>query len=273
MTAMRDYPSPVSGLIVEHTDGVLRLCIDRPERRNALTDDIVLALGQIIEVAGSDETVRVIHLSGTGDHFCSGFDMSLRGGTSSEKPRVGSTQRQMRWHVNRLIPSMLETQTPIVTSVKGWAIGLGMNIALASDFVVAADDARFWAPFTGSGFTPDSGSSWIIPRLVGVARAKEMILLGRKISGSTAAEWGLIHRSLPAAEVDGAAAELVAELGGAATVAVGLAKSLIHRSLTQSIEHHLADEGFAMELSSRSNDFKEAGRAGREKRPPKFTGT
>jgi 2-(1,2-epoxy-1,2-dihydrophenyl)acetyl-CoA isomerase len=269
---MRDYPAPVSGLVVEHVDGVLRLRIDRPERRNAITDDIVLALTQIIEVAGSDESVRVIHLSGTGDHFCSGFDLSLRGGTA-EKQRVGSTQRQMRWHVNRLIPTMFETQTPIVTSVKGWAIGLGLNIALASDFVLAADDARLWAPFTGSGFTPDSGSSWMIPRLVGVARAKEMILLGRKVSGSTAADWGLIHRSVPVDEVDVAAAELAAELAQAATVAIGLAKSLIHRSLTASLEHHLADEGFAIELSSRSDDFKEAGRAGREKRPPEFTGT
>jgi 2-(1,2-epoxy-1,2-dihydrophenyl)acetyl-CoA isomerase len=269
---MRDYPAAVDGLVVEHAGGVLRLRIDRPQRRNALTDDIVLALSQIIEVAGSDEAVRVIHLSGSGDHFCSGFDLSLRGDTSA-KQRVGSTQRQMRWHVNRLIPSMLETQTPIVTAVKGWAIGLGMNLALASDFVVAADDARFWAPFTGSGFTPDSGASWIVPRLVGVARAKEMILLGHKVSGATAAGWGMIHRSVPVDEVDATAEELVGTLARSATVAVGLAKSLIHRSLTADLEHHLADEGFAMELSSRSDDFKEAGRAGREKRPPEFTGT
>ena len=272
MSPMRDYPAAVEGLDVERVDGVLGIRLNRPDRRNAITDDIVLALSQIIEVAGSDEAVRVIHLTGVGDHFCSGFDLSLRGG-STVRPRAGSTQRQMRWHVNRLIPSMLETQTPIVTSVKGWAIGLGMNIALASDFVVAAEDARFWAPFTGAGFTPDSGASWIVPRLVGVARAKEMILLGRKISGRQAADWGMIHRAVPVSEVDDAAAGLIEELGRAATVAVGLAKLLIHRSLAADLDHHLADEGLAMELASRTDDFKEAGRAGREKRAPRFLGT
>jgi len=271
VTTMRPYPEPVDGLIADIDGPVLRLRLDRPDRRNALTDDIVLALIDHIEVAGSDDAVRVIHLCGAGDHFCSGFDLSLRGDTD-ETPRLGSTQRQMRWHVGRLIPSMLETQTPIVTSVKGWAIGLGMNIALASDFVIAADDARFWAPFTGAGFTPDSGGSWMVPRLVGVARAKEMIMLGRQIDGATAAEWGLVHRAVPDAEVDAASGELIAELARAATVAVGLAKLLIHRSLTIDLERHLADEGFAMELSSRSDDFKEAARARRDKRPPDLQG-
>ena len=113
MTDLRTYPEPIDGLSTDHDGPILRLRIDRPERRNAITDDIVLGLIELIEVAGSDESVRVIHLSGTGEHFCSGFDLSLRGNTD-DKPRTGATQRQMRWHVNRLIPSMLETQTPIV---------------------------------------------------------------------------------------------------------------------------------------------------------------
>ena len=268
---IRGYPAPVDGLVVDHDGPVLRLRFDRVARRNALTDDIVLALIELIEVGGSDPDVRVIHISGEGEHFCSGFDLSLRG-APEERPRAGATQRQMRWHVNRLIPSMLETQTPIVTSVRGWVIGLGMNIALASDFVVAADDARFWAPFTGAAFTPDSGSSWLITRLAGVARAKEMIMLGHKIDGRTAAEWGLVYRAVPADQVDAESAALLDELAGAATVAVGLSKLLIHRAQSQEITQHLVDEGFSIELSSRSDDFKEASRAGREKRPPTFTG-
>lgn len=269
---MRDDPKLVDGLVVERDCGVLTLRLDRPERRNAITDDIVLGLIDLIEVAGSDESVRVVHLRGTGDHFCSGFDLSLRGGADA-KPRVGSTQRQMRWHVNRLIPTMLETQTPIVASVRGWAIGLGMNLALASDFVVAADDARFWAPFTGSGFTPDSGASWLIPRLVGVARAKEVIMLGEKISGAQAAEWGLIHRAVPSGDVEAEAAALVEQLAASATVAVGLSKLLIHRSLTVDLTRHLEDEGLAIEVSSRSEDFHEASRARKDRRDVDFTGT
>jgi 2-(1,2-epoxy-1,2-dihydrophenyl)acetyl-CoA isomerase len=268
---MKDYPAPPDGLVVEHDGGVLRLRLDRPDRRNALTDEIVLTLIETIEAAGSDESVRVIALSATGDHFCSGFDLGTRGQPES-KPRTGATQRQMRWHVNRLIPTMLETQTPIVTAATGYVIGLGLNLVLASDFAVVAEDARLRAPFTGLGFTPDSGASWMIPRLVGVARAKELVMLGREITGLLAAEWGLVHRAARPSAVASVAEELVTELAGAATVAVGLAKLLVQRSLTVDLERHLADEGFAMELSTRSSDFQESLAARRDRRAPDFDG-
>ena len=93
-------------------------------------------------------------------------------------------------------------QLPVVCSVQGWAVGLGCNLALAADFTVAADDAMFWEPFVGRGFCPDSGSTWLLPRLVGLARAKEMLLLGEKVSGRDAADWGLIHRCVSSAELD-----------------------------------------------------------------------
>ena len=268
---MKPYPTPPDGLVVERDGAVLRLRLDRPDRRNAVTDDMVLALIETIDAAGGDESVRVIALSGTGEHFCSGFDLGLRG-ASDAKPRAGATQRQMRWHVNRLIPTMLETQTPIVTAATGYVIGLGLNLVLASDFAVVADDARLRAPFTGMGFTPDSGASWLIPRLVGVARAKEMLLLGREITGLRAVEWGLVHRSVPEKTVAAVAAELVTELAAAATVAVGLTKLLVQRSLTVDLERHLADEALAIELSSRSTDFQEFARARQDHREPDFDG-
>jgi 2-(1,2-epoxy-1,2-dihydrophenyl)acetyl-CoA isomerase len=267
---MKAYAEPVDGLVVDHAPPVLHLRLDRPLRRNALTDDMVLALVDTIETAGSDESIRVISLSATGENFCSGFDLGLRGGV--EKPRAGATQRQMRWHVNRLIPTMLETQTPIVVAASGWVVGLGLHIVLASDFAVVSNDARLREPFTALGFTPDSGGSWLIPRLVGVARAKEMLMLGREVSGATAAAWGLVHRAVRADEVEATARELVDELAGAATVAVGLTKLLVHRSLHADLEHHLADEGLALELVSRSEDFHENVLARREKRAPDFRG-
>jgi 2-(1,2-epoxy-1,2-dihydrophenyl)acetyl-CoA isomerase len=268
---VKTYPEPPDGLAVEREGAVLRLRLDRPDRRNAVTDDMVVAMIETIEAAGSDESVRVMELSGAGEHFCSGFDLGLRGGDDG-KPRAGATQRQMRWHVNRLIPTMLETQTPIVTRATGWVIGLGLHLVLASDFAVVADDARLRAPFATMGFTPDSGGSWLIPRLAGVARAKEMLMLGREVSGAQAAGWGLVHRSASAAEVPRVAAELVAELASAATVAVGLSKLLIQRGLTVDLERHLADEAFAIELASRSDDFHEYAQARREKRDPEFRG-
>jgi 2-(1,2-epoxy-1,2-dihydrophenyl)acetyl-CoA isomerase len=265
-----EYPT-VPGLGVVADGAVLRVRLDRPERRNALTDEMVLALIATIEAAGNDEAVRVIALTGTGGDFCSGFDLGTRGRPET-KPRVGATQRSLRGNVNRLIPTMLEIQTPIVTAATGHVIGLGLNLVLASDFAVVADDARLRAPFTAMGFTPDSGGSWLIPRLVGVARAKEMLLLAREISGRCAEEWGLVHCAVPAEEVAGAAEALVTELAAAATVAVGLAKLLVHRGLTVDLEHHLADEAFALELSSRSDDFKEHARARAAHRDPDFTG-
>ncbi len=269
---LKPYPAVPDGLLVTHEGGVLRLTLDRPTRRNAITDDIVHALTDIIEVAGNDDAARVIVLDATGDHFCSGFDLSLRG-TTDDKPRIGATQRQMRGHVNRLIPTMLETQTPIVAAVRGYAIGLGLNLVLAADFAVVADDARLRAPFTTMGFTPDSGASWLIPRLIGVARAKEMLLLGREVSGAQAGEWGLVHRAVPVADVAAVTEALAFELAGAATVAVGLTKLLAHRALTVDLERHLADEALALELASRSNDFKEFGAARAERRPPNYKGS
>ena len=268
---MKAYPEVPAGLVVEHDGPVLRIRLDRPDRRNSLTDPIVYALVDTFDAAGSDESVRVIHLSGSGEHFCSGFDLGERA-PGPDKPRVGSIHRRMNGHVNKLIPTMLSTQTPIVCTARGWVIGLGLDLALASDFTVVADDARLWAPFTTFGFTPDSGASWLLPRLAGVARAKDMLLLGTKVAGAEAAMWGLVHRSVPAAELDAAGEELVQRLAKAPTVALGLTKLLVHRGLTADIDRHLAEEAWAMEVSSRSDDFKEYGRAAREKRDPEFGG-
>ena len=268
---MKPYPDAPAGLVVEHDGPVLRLRLDRPERRNSLTDPIVWGLTDTLDAAASDESVRVIHLTATGEHFCSGFDLGERV-PGPEKPRVGSIHRRMNGQVNRLIPAMLSCQVPIVCTARGWVIGLGLDVALACDFAVVADDARLWAPFTTLGFTPDSGASWLIPRLAGVARAKEMILLGEKVAGADAASWGLVHRALPEAELDAAADALVARLAVAPTVAVGLAKLLIHRGLTADIDRHLVDEAYAMEVSSRSEDFKEFASASSERRDPRFEG-
>lgn len=268
---MTPYPSIPDGLVVEHDGPVLRVRLDRPDRRNSLTDPMVYALVDLFDAAGSDEAVRVVHLTGTGDHFCSGFDLGERT-PGPDKPRVGSMQRRMNGHVNKLIPTMLTTQTPIVCTARGWVIGLGLNLALASDFTLVAEDARLWAPFTTFGFTPDSGASWLIPRLAGVARARDMLLLGKKVAGTDAAGWGLVHGAVPEADLDAAGEALVARLAAAPTVALGLTKLLLHRGLTADVDRHLAEEGWAMELSSRSDDFKEHGRATREKRDPDFRG-
>jgi 2-(1,2-epoxy-1,2-dihydrophenyl)acetyl-CoA isomerase len=261
------------GALDVRRDGpILRLTWARPERRNALDDDTVAALIAALESANQDEVVRAILVTGEGDNFCSGFDLGGRSSEKDARPRVGSIQRRLPAQAHRLVSLLCSTQVPIVAAVRGWAAGLGLHLAVASDFCVAARDARFWEPFSTRGFTPDSGGTWIIPRLVGIARAKEMLMLGREISGAQAAEWGLIHAAVDAADVNDAADELAARLAAGPTVALGLTKWLIHAGAGMDLERHLSSEALAMELSSRSEDFKEGIAALLEKRAPDFEG-
>jgi 2-(1,2-epoxy-1,2-dihydrophenyl)acetyl-CoA isomerase len=171
-----------------------------------------------------------------------------------------------------LIPLLTEVQTPVVCAVRGWAAGIGLSIALAADFTVAARDARFWAPFTERGFTADSGSSWLLPRRVGEVRAREMLELSRVVSGAEAAEWGMIHRAVDGDALDTEVGDVVAKLASSATVALGLTKWLQHAGAQSSLDAQLRNEAFAMELSSRSEDFKIGMRALVDRQAPVFTG-
>jgi 2-(1,2-epoxy-1,2-dihydrophenyl)acetyl-CoA isomerase len=261
------------GLSVDLSDGVLRVLLDRPDKRNALTDEIVAALIEAVDAAGRDEAVRVILLSGAGDHFCSGFDIVARNkDPSGPRPRAGSIQRRLPSQAHRLVPLLLSVQTPIVCRAQGWVAGIGLHLALAADFTVATDDARLWEPFTERGFTPDSGGSWLLPRRIGEVRARQMLLLGRSVTGAEAVAWGLVHGAVPADRLDAAVEDLVSSLAQGPTVAIGLTKWLLHAGTTASLEDHLRHEAFAMELSSRSEDFREGLSAFAEKRSPNFRG-
>ena len=257
----------------ERDGAVLRLHLDNPGRRNALDDAAVAALIEAIEGAGQDDELRVIVLSGTGDDFCSGFDVVGRNQPRGERPRVGSIQRRLPTQAHRLIPLMLEVEVPVVCVVRGWAVGIGFQLALAADFTVAARDARFWQPFVSRGFTPDGGAAWLVPRTVGLARARELLILGRELSGSEAEAWGLIHRAVDSERLDEEAEALVARLAASATVAVGLTKRLLNTGTSLDLRAHLANEAFALELASRSQDFKEGLAAFVEKREPRYEGT
>jgi 2-(1,2-epoxy-1,2-dihydrophenyl)acetyl-CoA isomerase len=173
---------------------------------------------------------------------------------------------------HRLIPLVCSVQVPVVCKVRGWAAGIGFQLALAADFTVTTHDARFWQPFSERGFTPDSGATWLLPRRVGMARARELLLLGRALDGREAAAWGIAHQSVDDADLDGAVAQLVEPLANGPTVALGLTKWLLHQGEQRVLDEQLADEAFAMELSSRTSDFREGLSAFREKRRPKFTG-
>jgi 2-(1,2-epoxy-1,2-dihydrophenyl)acetyl-CoA isomerase len=160
----------------------------------------------------------------------------------------------------------------VVCKIRGWAAGIGLAFAIAADVTIATDDARFWTPFAERGFTPDSGLTWMLPRRVGEVRARQMLLLGAVVSGAQAQDWGLIHAAVPAEELDAAVDAVLTTLGSGPTVGLGLTKWLLHSGASAPLDSQLRDEAFAMELSSRSEDFREGLAAFKEKRPPRFSG-
>jgi 2-(1,2-epoxy-1,2-dihydrophenyl)acetyl-CoA isomerase len=276
-------------------DGVLRIVLNRPERRNSLDVAAVRMVVAALEAAATDDALRVIVLEGAGENFCSGADWvasnsagppgpsGSAGGSqpevegqqprpTGERPRAGSLQRRTPLQAHRIIQLLLNIQLPVVAVIRGWTAGLGFQLALAADFAVAADTARFWEPFIERGFSPDSGSTWLLPRLVGLARARELLLLGRTLTGAEAASWGLIHASVPPQEVDPEAAKLIERLAAGPTVALGLAKWCLSRNLEESLTHALDNESLALELSSRTADFREGLAAFAERRAARFTG-
>src|SRR5262249_3997693 len=152
-----------------------------------LTPESVRAIVAALEAAAADDALRAILLAASGPDFCSGADVVAANPDGGERPRVGNLQRRTAVQAHRLVGLIASIQLPVVCAVRGWAAGLGCQLALAADFTIAADTATFWEPFVARGFTPDSGATWLLPRLVGVARAKELLLLGEKVTGRRAA--------------------------------------------------------------------------------------
>jgi 2-(1,2-epoxy-1,2-dihydrophenyl)acetyl-CoA isomerase len=171
-----------------------------------------------------------------------------------------------------MILALDAVQLPVVAGVRGWAAGIGNTLALSADVVIATPSAQFWVPFVTRGFTPDSGTTYLLPHLVGLARAKEMVLRGKPIGGEQAAQWGLVSSVVPEDELDDAVAAVTEEFATAATVAVGLAKTLLHRNLEVSLAGALQNEGMYEEVAIRSDDFKEGMRAFAQRRAPDYRG-
>jgi 2-(1,2-epoxy-1,2-dihydrophenyl)acetyl-CoA isomerase len=267
-----DSTATDGSLTASHDNAILRLTLDRPSRRNSLNRKMIEEFVATLTEAATDDTLRAIHIRGAGDDFCSGADWVATNSSSGQRPRTGDILRRTPHTAHRVIELIHDIQLPVVCTVRGFAVGLGCNLALAADFTVAADDAVFWEPFATRGFSPDSGATWLLPRLIGLTRAKQMLLLGDKVSATDAAHWGLIHQAVSSVDVDRVSEELLARLAAGPTVALGLAKQAINYGQHATLSQSMTEELFGLELSCRTGDFKEGLAAFRERRPPKFNG-
>lgn len=264
----------MTGLLVDRRGEVLWLTINRPERRNSVDYDTNEALLTELTNAATDSSLRAVVLSSTGDHFCSGMDIggADEKGDPSQKPRIGHVERRMQVGPHRTIEMLRAIQLPVIAAVRGYAYGLGCHFALACDYVVAGKSATFWEPFVERGFNADSGATWLLPRLIGTARAKEMLLLGRKVSAEQAASWGMINEAVDDDLVASRTEEVTGEFARAATVSVGVTKWLVHHGLDHDLRTHMDTEAMVVEMTIRSDDFKEGIKAMKQRRPPEFTG-
>lgn len=262
-------------LNVEITNGVAVLTLNRPDAANALTVEMRDDLAAAVQRCRQDDDVRAVLLRAEGTAFCSGMDLRgstvVRAGSDDFDPR--STSQALRIGVQTIVRELWELDKPTVAAVGGAAVGPGAHLALACDFVIVGPDSSFNWSFARWGLVVDAGGAYLLPRLVGLPRAKAMILLGERVKGADCIEAGLAYRFVDTTpEVDPAARELAARLAGGPTRALGLSKRLLNRSFETDLPDALELEGHFQALATASSDLVEGMAAFRDKRSPDFTG-
>lgn len=255
-------------LIVERANGVVRATLNRPERKNAMSLALFDALGALFnEVDGRDED-RAVVLLGAGGNFSSGAD--LGGREHPDDPAPGTTEALARIHSSAL--ALHHCRTPTIAAVDGVAVGAGMSLALGCDLVIATTRARFSAIFVRRALSIDFGMSWLLPRLVGLSRAKELALLGEFFDAPTAKGYGLVHQVVEPDELSNAADALAQRLAAGPSVALAGDLELLDGSSARTFEAALAEEVRIQVRNSGTDDTREAVTAFLEKREPNYKG-
>ncbi len=268
MTATATGPDTVT---VDTADRVRTITLDRPDTFNAFSDRLSRELLAALKGAAKDADVRVVVLTGAGKAFSSGQDLA------ELKERyvpgyVPELSADLRNRYNPIIRQICTMEKPVIAAVNGVAAGAGCSLALACDMRIASEHATFVEVFAQVGLIPDSGSSFILPRLIGHARAMELCCTGRKVDAAEALALGLVNRVVPADDLLPETAKLAGRLARMPARAIALTKRLFHAAQTNDLETHLEAEAFAQETAGRTRDHMEGVMAFLEKRKPEFTG-
>jgi 2-(1,2-epoxy-1,2-dihydrophenyl)acetyl-CoA isomerase len=267
----------VSELRIEvDTDGVGRIVLDRPQAKNALTIEMRDALVEAICSVRTDPNVRALVITGEGDAFCAGMDLSASTVAQAGKPGFAtrSTSEALRAGVQTFIRELWELDKPTIAAVNGAAVGPGAHLALACDFVIVQPTTRFIWSFAKWGLVVDAGGAYLLPRLVGLPRAKAMVMLGEGATGADAVAMGLAYKCVDEAnQLMPVALELAHRLAAGPTRSLGLSKTLLNRSFETDLSLSLELEGHFQSLATTSPDLVEGMKAFGEKRDARFDGT
>ena len=255
-------------LISERDGGIATITLNRPQALNAL--DLVMRreLASVLDEVEADEAARVMILTGAGGNFCAGGDvktMRARRHTAAEgRARVES--------LNRMVLRLVDFPKPTIAMVDGYAVGAGANLALCCDLIIASDRAKFGELFCKIGLAVDGGGTWFLPRVVGLARAKELVFTGDVIDAAEAVRLGLINRVVPAAELEETTRALAEKIAAGPPLALRLDKQMLNRAASTDLSSALEAEASSQALAIASDDHAEGVAAFFEKRPPRFTG-
>ena len=263
-------------LLIDQTNGILTLTMNRPEARNAMSGEMMEAMSSAVAKAALDPAVRCVVLTGSGNAFCAGGD--VKGQAQNAKARASGATFSIEQRVHGLRSGMEtsrllhEMPKPTLAVIPGAAAGAGLSLALACDLRIAANEAKITTAFGKIGASGDYGGSYFLPRLVGAAKARELYFLSDVINGAQAAELGLVNHDVPRSELDDAAQELATRLAGLATVAVGYMKRNLNAADEASLSQVFDMEAEHMVRSMMTEDHAAAAQAFVEKRPPTFSG-
>jgi 2-(1,2-epoxy-1,2-dihydrophenyl)acetyl-CoA isomerase len=258
-------------------DGVSWITLNRPEAGNAITYKQRNYVIELLEAASVDYHVRAVVITANGKHFCTGADLRAaqpevpRPEGAPERPS-GFVSRNIRSGAQRLVAAVLDCEKPVIAAVNGTAAGIGAHIAFASDLVIAADSAKFIEVFIRRGVVPDGGGAYLLPRIIGVQKAKELMFFGDDLPVDEAHRLGLVNVVVPASELLATATSWAERLATSPTRTISLTKWLVNRSLDSDRAGAFYDESYAQELNMQTEDAQEGVAAFVERRDPKYKG-